>query len=190
MFERYTESARRAVFFARYEACVASAQEISTIDLLRGIVRESKPEAQGIEWIRVVNKDQLCSALWKPESGKRQGESPSAEIKLSGNAKLALAYAAEVARDNPRGTIDASTLLLGILSFQNEASQLLEQLGLNLESARSEVRQLHKKYPPKLPSWYALGWGTLRRHRMAWLKILIFLIVMFVGVALVNWLNR
>ncbi len=189
MFERYTESARRAVFFARYEAGFDSNSDISTVDLLRGVVRESKPEAQGIEWIR-VNMDRLSGALW-PSGTERQERPPAnTEIALSDDAKRALAYAAVAGESNPRGTIDAATLLLGLLSFENESARLLQKLGLTLESARGEVRRLHKKYPPQLPSRISLAKGVVRRNRTRLLKILIFLLVVLGGVALVNWINR
>ncbi len=40
MFERYTEKARRAIFFARYEASQYGSTTIETEHLLLGIIRE------------------------------------------------------------------------------------------------------------------------------------------------------
>jgi ATP-dependent Clp protease ATP-binding subunit ClpC len=42
MFERYTEKARRVIFFARYEASQFDSPYIETEHLLLGIVREDK----------------------------------------------------------------------------------------------------------------------------------------------------
>jgi len=42
MFERYTERARRVIFFARYEASQFGSPTIETEHLLLGILRESK----------------------------------------------------------------------------------------------------------------------------------------------------
>ena len=42
MFERYTEKARRIIFFARYEASQYGSPYIETEHLLLGIVREDK----------------------------------------------------------------------------------------------------------------------------------------------------
>ena len=39
MFERYTEDARRAIFFARYEASRFGSREITTEHLLLGLCR-------------------------------------------------------------------------------------------------------------------------------------------------------
>ena len=40
MFERYTEKARRSIFFARYEASQFGSHEIDTEHLLLGLFRE------------------------------------------------------------------------------------------------------------------------------------------------------
>jgi len=42
MFERYTEHARRAIFFARYETSQVGSPLIETEHLLLGILREQK----------------------------------------------------------------------------------------------------------------------------------------------------
>ena len=42
MFERYTEKARRTIFFARYEASQFGCSQIETEHLLLGVFRENK----------------------------------------------------------------------------------------------------------------------------------------------------
>ena len=42
MFERYTERARRVLFFARYEASQLGSISIETDHLLLGLIREGK----------------------------------------------------------------------------------------------------------------------------------------------------
>ena len=42
MFERYTEGARRTIFFARYEASQIGSAYIETEHLLLGLLREDK----------------------------------------------------------------------------------------------------------------------------------------------------
>ena len=43
MFERYTEKARRTIFFGRFEACQLGSSYIETEHLLLGLLREDKP---------------------------------------------------------------------------------------------------------------------------------------------------
>ncbi len=45
MFERYTEKARRVIFFSRYEASQFGSPYIETEHLLLGILREAKDVA-------------------------------------------------------------------------------------------------------------------------------------------------
>ncbi len=45
MFERYTEKARRTIFFARYEASQFGSQHIEPEHLLLGLLREDKAVA-------------------------------------------------------------------------------------------------------------------------------------------------
>jgi len=42
MFERFTEKARRTVFFARYEASQLGSPEITSEHLLLGLLRDDK----------------------------------------------------------------------------------------------------------------------------------------------------
>ena len=42
MFERFTESARRVIFFGRYEASQFGSTTIETEHLLLGLIREDK----------------------------------------------------------------------------------------------------------------------------------------------------
>ena len=46
MFERYTEKARRVIFFARYEASQFGAQAIEAEHILLGLLREDKQLTQ------------------------------------------------------------------------------------------------------------------------------------------------
>jgi len=48
MFERYTEKARRVIFFARYEASQFGSPYIETEHLLLGLLREDNPRSAGI----------------------------------------------------------------------------------------------------------------------------------------------
>ncbi|MEW6212077.1 MAG: Clp protease N-terminal domain-containing protein, partial [Acidobacteriota bacterium] len=46
MFDRYTEKARRVIFFARYEASQLGAQSIEVEHILLGLLREDKQLSQ------------------------------------------------------------------------------------------------------------------------------------------------
>src|SRR5260221_12964030 len=76
MFERYTEMARRVIFFARYEASQFGASMIEPEHLLLGLSREDKPlfarfltdGKQSIESIRAQIEQRSCSKECIPTS--------------------------------------------------------------------------------------------------------------------------
>ena len=96
MFERYTEKARRVIFFARYEASQFGTPHIETEHLLLGLLREDKA---------LANRFNL--PLAEIESIRKQIEvhtppgkkvSTSVDLPMSHDSKRILAYAAEEGR--------------------------------------------------------------------------------------------
>jgi hypothetical protein len=133
MFERYTEVARRVIFFARYEASQFGSPYIECEHLLLGMLREPTPlrEQLGEEarWaIRKVLEDRL----------PRQAETPtSVDLPLSHASKRALAYAAEEAEGMKHGHIGPEHLLLGLLREEsNGIANLLQPYGIRIEDQR------------------------------------------------------
>src|SRR5688572_28265361 len=96
MFERYTESARRALFFARYKVCELGATKIGTEHLLLGASRAAK----GIV-ARVLEAADLSTETLRreiAESSEFHARIPaSVEIPFSPSTKRALRFAAEEA---------------------------------------------------------------------------------------------
>jgi ATP-dependent Clp protease ATP-binding subunit ClpC len=138
MFERYTEAARRSVFFARYEASQFGSRRVEPEHLLMGILRES-PElrrdwlggAQGVAELRSALETRL------PRSGEKIAT--SVDLPLSHACKRVLAYAAEEAERLAHPHIDASHILLGILRENSPAAEALTERGVTLEAARLRV---------------------------------------------------
>ena len=90
MFERYTETARKAIFVARFEASQFGSEYIETEHLLLGILRVDGPLAMrllqapaSIESIREQVEKQFV---------RREKISTSVDLPLSHQCKRALAY--------------------------------------------------------------------------------------------------
>jgi ATP-dependent Clp protease ATP-binding subunit ClpC len=92
MFERYTEKARRVIFFARYEASNFGSPYIETEHLLLGILREAKEVALRFHLSPESIRNQIDSA-----TVVREKVSTSVDLPLSNESKRVLAYAAEEA---------------------------------------------------------------------------------------------
>src|SRR6266851_3340497 len=92
MFEKYTEKARRAIFFARYEASQFGVPFIDTEHLLLGLVREDRPLTQRL--LPGRPEDDIRAAIEK-RGGPREKIPVSADLPLSNQSRRVLAYAAE-----------------------------------------------------------------------------------------------
>src|SRR5450631_4119572 len=95
MFERYTEKARRVIFFGRYEASVFGSPLIESEHLLLGVLREDK-----VLTSRILRSHAVVEAIRKQIEGHttiREKVSTSVDLPLSDECKRVLAYAAEEA---------------------------------------------------------------------------------------------
>jgi ATP-dependent Clp protease ATP-binding subunit ClpA len=140
MFERYTEKARRVVFFARYEASQFGSPFIETEHLLLGLLREYK------EVVRHVLLRQDFDAVRQEVTSRIKPGKPfptSVDLPLSEHAKRALTYASEEADRLNHRPIDTAHLLLGLMRDEKFASaESLSHLGTHLESLRQRVETL------------------------------------------------
>src|SRR5438270_3656140 len=157
MFERYTEKARRLIFFARYEASQFGAPAIEPEHLLLGLMREDKtltgrffPRAQvSIESIRKEIEGRTLL---------RERISTSVELPLAPETKRVLAYAHEESDRLQHRHIGTEHLLLGLLrEDRSMAAEILYERGLRLNAVRDEIarqsgadRNSHKKDTPHL----------------------------------------
>src|SRR5256885_1832073 len=96
MFERYTERARRVLFFARYEASQLGSISIETEHLLLGLIREGKGLTS-----RIFARSHLSlENIRKEIEGRtvfREKVSTSVELPFSPETKRVLQFAAEEA---------------------------------------------------------------------------------------------
>ncbi len=113
MFERYTEKARRVIFFARYEASQFGSPYIETEHLLLGLLREDKALTN-----RFLRSHASVESIRKQIEGHttiREKVSTSVDLPLSNECKRVLAYAAEEAERLSHKHIGTEHLLLGLL---------------------------------------------------------------------------
>ena len=89
MFERFTEKARRVIFFARYEASHFGSPTIDTEHLLLGILRESQQLGRSVLFRLHEVRDQIRAQV--PE---HEGNPKSIDLPFSDASKAALARVA------------------------------------------------------------------------------------------------
>src|SRR2546429_26703 len=138
MFERYTERARRVIFFARYEASQFGSTTIETEHLLLGLIREDKNLTN-----RFLRNHSSIESIRKEIEGRttiREEVSTSIDLPLSNECKRILAYAAEEAERLNHRHIGTEHLLLGILREEKcVAAEILHERGLRLNAIREEL---------------------------------------------------
>jgi hypothetical protein len=140
MFERYTEGARRTIFFARYEAAQTGSAYIDTEHILLGLLREDKALCNRL--LPDVNYESIRKEVHAAiEEGKKTAL--SADLPLSNASKRVLAFGAEEAVRLAHRHIGTEHLLLGLLREEKQlAAGLLRERGADLTKLRLEISQL------------------------------------------------
>jgi len=147
MFERYTEKARRVIFFARYEASQFGSPYIETEHLLLGLLREDKALTN-----RFLRSHASVESIRKQIEGHttiREKVSTSVDLPLSNECKRVLAYAAEEAERLSHKHIGTEHLLLGLLREEKcFAAEILHERGLKLIAIREELARATQEKAP------------------------------------------
>src|SRR5512134_1855187 len=142
MFERYTERARRVVFFARYEASQLGSGAIETEHLLLGLIREGKGLTSHLFAKGHLSMDQIRKDV-EGRSPWREKVSTSLEIPLSTESKRVLGHAAEEAERMLHNYIGTEHILLGLMREERStAAVILSEKGMRLAGAREDILSL------------------------------------------------
>jgi ATP-dependent Clp protease ATP-binding subunit ClpC len=138
MFERYTEKARRVIFFARYEASQFGSPYIETEHLLLGLLREDHALAN--RFLRAHTSVETIRRQIEERTTARDKTSTSVDLPLSQECKRVLAYSADEAERLSHRHIGTEHLLLGLLREDKSfAAEILHERGLRLSKVREEL---------------------------------------------------
>jgi peroxiredoxin len=142
MFERYTEEARRALFFSRYEASQLGSVSIETEHLLLGLIREGR----GIVG-RIFTRSHLSLEHIREEIEARavfrEKVATSVEMPFSAKTSRILQFAGEEADRLLHQDIGPEHLLLGILREEKSvAASILMAKGVRINAVRDDIIQL------------------------------------------------
>ncbi|HEX7580157.1 MAG TPA: ATP-dependent Clp protease ATP-binding subunit [Thermoanaerobaculia bacterium] len=145
MFEKYNEKARRALFFARYEASKLGSKVIESEHVLLGVLREGEEIIKEIFSRFNVKADDVRREI----EGDRifvERVSSTQELPLSEESKKILAYASHEAESMMHPYVGTEHLLIGILRVEGSvAARILTASGFNLYGVREETIGLIKE---------------------------------------------
>jgi hypothetical protein len=163
MFERYTEPARRAIFYARANMLLQQDSCLDEIHILRGLMWPERFRAEVLFQLR----QRLPHYSTGPERRTMVAAASPPTLPLAAHAKKVLFFAGEEANSMGDAWVDTDHLLLGILSVTDcVVAQELAKTGVVLESARLVVienRVSRPNYGPITPL------GQMRMPNV-WLK--------------------
>ncbi len=146
MFERYTEKARRVIFFARYEASMSGSAEINTEHILLALYREAPVMMRKcVPGLTKEGARRLVNKHMPP--GKRPAT--SVDLPLTQHAKRVLAFAAEEAERLNHKHIGSEHLLLGLAREKGcLAAKMLSDGEFDAARLREDLARVH---PPARP---------------------------------------
>jgi ATP-dependent Clp protease ATP-binding subunit ClpC len=143
MWQRFTERARKVVFFAQEEAGRLGENYVSTEHLLLGLVRENDSVAARILDRMGVSLGRIRSEIERQvtRGDGRLGQ----DMQLTPRAKRVIDLAYDEARQLNNNYIGTEHLLLGLIrEGEGLAGRVLSKLGVDLDRTRREVQSLQE----------------------------------------------
>ena len=143
MWQRFTERARKVVFYAQEEAGRLGENYVSTEHLLLGLVRENDNVAARILDRMRVSRERIQSEILRQVT---RGEGRLGhDMQLTPRAKRVIDLAYDEARLLNNNYIGTEHILLGLISEgEGLAGRTLSKLGVDLERTRVEVTILQE----------------------------------------------
>ena len=136
MFERYREDARRAIFFARWEAQQSGAAYIEPEHLLLSLTHDADAKANQL-FSLTAHTENFRKQLTPHSSTKH---SASEDLPLSNAGKRVLAYTAEEAERLASKPIGTEHLLLALLrEGESTALRILKSFNVDIAAMQKEM---------------------------------------------------
>ncbi|MCX5687649.1 MAG: ATP-dependent Clp protease ATP-binding subunit [Candidatus Omnitrophica bacterium] len=142
MFNRFTERARKVIILAKEEAKRFNHDYIGTEHILLGLIREGEGVAAVVLQKLGVNLQQIRMEI---EKIVKPGPPTvvSGDIPFTPTAKKVIELSSEEARSLGHNYIGTEHILLGLIrEGEGVASQVLVNLGLDLNKVREEIAEL------------------------------------------------
>ncbi|MGB9402328.1 MAG: Clp protease N-terminal domain-containing protein [Candidatus Acidiferrales bacterium] len=139
MFERYTEKARRTIFFARYEASQYGSSFIDTEHILLGLLRDDHELVERLAGL-TDSRTQIRTDVEK--AIKKQGKPypTSVDVPLSADSKRLLKFAVEEADRLGQQHVGTEHILLALLRLKDSlAAKVLVARGAKVAAIREKV---------------------------------------------------
>lgn len=155
MFERFTESARRTLFFARYAASELGGEAIAPEHLLLGLLRADEGPTLRLFADATLSYTEARAEI-RAHQGFREQVPTSVEIPFAQPAKRILQHATEEADRVGHKPIGTGHVLLAILREEGSfAAEILNRHGMTAAAVRQHLLDpavASEMAPPGLPA--------------------------------------
>lgn len=142
MFERYTERAKRVIYFARYEAGQAGSSKITPEHLLIGLLRDADVFTSKLMKTRDLQVNEVRDHIISSGDLVHQD---SADIPFSENTKVILKIAEDESNKLNHRLIGSEHLFIGLMREKSSfANKYLSDKGLKLSEIKEEILFLHR----------------------------------------------
>jgi ATP-dependent Clp protease ATP-binding subunit ClpC len=166
MYQRFTDEAKRAIYFSAQRAAFESAPVIDSTHLLLGLLTDDNPRLERIFHLRELlpqeateqfawrdqNAGNRCELEFQQTSGPASTKVKMAlnQIRLGSEGKQILASAVREANRLRDYWIDVEHLVLGVLqNRESAAARRLHEVGLDIERSRKCVIESMGSRPPR-----------------------------------------
>jgi ATP-dependent Clp protease ATP-binding subunit ClpA len=144
MWERYTLEAKRALFFAQYEATRVVSSSVETEHLLLGMLRESPAFFERFQ----ISATSIRNVIYTDATLRRNASADLSNVPLTDESKNVLFSAKNEADRVHSANIGIDHLLLGLLLHENcAAAKILHKCGASLDRIRAELDAAPHHHP-------------------------------------------
>ena len=153
LFARYTDSAKRVIFYAMHGAVERGAGEIEPNDILLGLARDKHHDECGFRFLHERREDlALAVGLEWPSLANCREQAKKKRPPLSAGSKSVLRIAHEEAEKSRQYWIDTDHLQVGLLLLEGPAAMVLEGIGYTIASTRQQGTAARLQWPPRQPT--------------------------------------
>jgi hypothetical protein len=141
MFEHYSESAKRSIFFGKHEARKSGSPEIETEHVLLGLLQIPDLTSSVLRSLAASEvRSRLTITSREPDEENR---STPSDLSLSRASRQALALAEKEAQKSGSDYVNPEHILVGLLLVENcFAAKLLRERHISVESVRSGMETI------------------------------------------------
>ncbi|HET7552485.1 MAG TPA: ATP-dependent Clp protease ATP-binding subunit [Gemmatimonadaceae bacterium] len=139
----FTERVRKVLAMAREEAARLHHEYVGTEHILLGLIREGEGVAAAVLQNLSVDLDEIQQKIEETVKKGKAAQATGPDLPYTSRAKKVLELAMAEARELNHSYVGTEHLLLGLLREEKGiAAQVLTEIGVNLDAARTETLRL------------------------------------------------